>query len=186
MFCLRNESSSFLPPPLPSLWTPSAAITSLPSTSVNRTSKASELDGERQCLHLVCGRTRLLQSVRLRPVPKCLSRLKAIVFSHLTSQPSSPSQNCFGFFGPQIWVNLCYGIITWSLWTCRWIQLLVCIKQILLCFLQVIWCPWFIPLNLRRLAFKSQFNKVVQAMLVQRVKMRQLDWCWDGLPLFFL
>lgn len=98
-------------PLFPSLWTPSAAITSLPSTSVNRTSKACELDGERQCLHLVCGQTRLLQSVRLRPVPKCLSRLKAIVLAHLRSLHSSLSWNCFCF--PQIWVKLRYSTITW-------------------------------------------------------------------------
>lgn len=98
-------------PPFPSLWTPSAAITSLPSTSVNRTSKACELDGERQCLHLVCGQTRLLQSVRLRPVPKCLSRLKAIVLAHLRSLHSSLSWNCFCL--PQIWVKLRYSTITW-------------------------------------------------------------------------
>lgn len=47
MLCFAEEMKAHpsCPPPLP-FWTPSAAITSLPSTSVNRTSKASELDGE--------------------------------------------------------------------------------------------------------------------------------------------
>lgn len=122
MFCWRNERSCFSgstcppppsvfhsfvfpspPPPISPLWTLCAAIhssTSLTSISVNRTSKACELDGEWQCLQLVCRQTRLLQSVRLRPASKCLSGLKAIVLSDLRPLPSSPSlsQHFFLFF----------------------------------------------------------------------------------------
>lgn len=74
------------------------------SISVNRTSKASELDGEWQCLLLVCRQTCLLQSVSLKASAKCLSRLKAIVLlsSPLRSQtsplflsPSPLSQSTF-------------------------------------------------------------------------------------------
>ena len=66
------------------------SFTSLLSISVNRTSKASELDGEWQCLLLVCRQTCLLQSVSLKALAKCLSRLKAIVLvsSPLRSQTS--------------------------------------------------------------------------------------------------
>lgn len=60
------------------------------SLSLNRTSKASELDGEWQYLLLVCRQTCLLQSVSLKALAKCLSRLKAIVLvsSPLRSQTS--------------------------------------------------------------------------------------------------
>lgn len=51
---------------------------------MNRTSKACELDGEWQCLLLVCRQTCLLQSVSLKASAKCLSRRKAIV---LVSSP---------------------------------------------------------------------------------------------------
>lgn len=65
-------------------------FTSLLSISVNRTSKASELDGEWQYLLLVCRKTCLLQSVSLKASAKCLSRHKAIVLvsSPLRSQTS--------------------------------------------------------------------------------------------------
>lgn len=126
-----NERSCFsgvnMPPPhqcfIPScsplispLWTLCAAIhcsTSLTSISVNRTSKARELDGEWQCLQLVCRRRRLLQSVRLRPASKCLSGLKAIVLSDLRPLPSSPSLSLWHFF-------LCYNSLQANTATC-WI-----------------------------------------------------------------
>lgn len=93
---------------------------------MNRTSKACEVDGEWQCLLLVCRQTCLLQSVSLKAPAKCLSRLKAIVLvsSPLRSQTSpslSPSlflsfhfRTLMERFAARYSVSVCWGRPGWE------------------------------------------------------------------------